>query len=320
MATVTPQDLFVNESHKSEAVQLTAQRVDSGPVKLSFDPTVGEKAVTQCKTALLLLLPSQVGFPNCDAIQAAGVAFALAETIESPRCKSSYEQVPATLLGDATVDNLRTYAQALVYLETRVRSKEATSNEIRVDPNLVNEGIALRERMLKVLAYHCDHDPVMRVELANIRSGQGYIDLASDLGRLATHYFTHRAAISVDKVHYVATDEDRASDISNKIVTALHTAADTSLTDLRNRAWEKTLRTYSKLKAAMDFIFADSPFDLATFPSLRHAVMQSMPRAKTGAGATEPSTDDTAPIAPVSPIAAPVAPPLGTGPGGNPLI
>lgn len=318
MANVTPKDLFVNDPHKAAAVQLTAQRVDAGPVPLSFDPTVGERAVNQCKTALFLLAPSQVGFPNCDSIQAAGVAVRLADTVESPRYKPSYDQLPAALLGDATAEDLRTYAQALLYLETRVRTKDATSNEIRVDPELVNEGIGLRERMLRVLSYHCDGDPVMRVELADIRSGQGYVDLASDLGRLSTHYFTHRAAISVDKVHYVAADEDRASAISNKIVSALHAATDTTITDLRNRAWEKTLRTYAKLKAGMDFIFADSPMDLATFPSLRHAVVQAMPRAKASADVTPTDAEGDAPAP--APAPAPVAQPPGTGPGGNPLM
>ncbi len=318
MASNLPNTLLVTDAAKAAAVLATAQPVDAPRVPLSFDPIIGEQALVTCKAALLGIDPTQVGFPNCDAIQAAGVAMALADHIFSERCKPFYDQIAEPLLGEATVPMLRTYAQTLFYLETRARSKIATSNEIRVDGALVSEGVEARERMIKVLAYHCESEPDMRVELASIRSGTGYVDLASDLARLATHYYTHRETIAVDKVHYKAADEDRARGISKEIVEALHAASDNTIIDLRNRCWTKVLRVYAKLKAAMDFVFIDSPIDLATFPSLRHAVMQAGPRTRGGVDVT--TDEGSTPVAPVAPVPPGPAPNPGTGPGGNPLI
>ncbi|MFO0613178.1 MAG: hypothetical protein U0414_11340 [Polyangiaceae bacterium] len=319
MASVTPSDL----SSKAAAQAATALPIDAPRVALSFDPLIGEQALLQCKAALLAMDPAQVLIPNCDIIQTAVVSMQLVDVLRSARIAPAFAMLSADVMGDATPERVETLAQTLFFLETRIRTKNATSNEIRVDVELITQGTAVRDRMLRVLAYHFESNPVMKAEVADIRLGAGYVDLASDLARVATHYSTHREILSKDTFQYDAKDEDLARGISREIMSALHATTDNSLSDLRNRCWTKLTRVYAKLKAAGELLFLESPPDLALFPTLRTAVMAITSRSR-GSDKTEPAAPDAAPPAPgLAPApAAPMtpAPAIGVGPGGSPIV
>lgn len=308
---------------KAAAQAATATAADQAvPKPLSFDPTIGEQALLTCKPALLAMTTPEVLLPNCDVVQSAAAAKVLVDVIRSPRFASKFALLPEPVMGEATADSLETHAQALFFLETRVRTKVASSNEIRVDPELLATAVEVRDRMLRVLAYHFEKNPPIKAEIADIRLGSGYADLASDLARVATHYSTHRAILEKDTFQYEFADEDLARGISNEIMAALQSVADTSLNDLRNRCWTKLLRIYTKLRAAGELLFIDSPNDLVSFPPLRQAVI-----AVTSRGRATEKVDPAAPVSPGTPVApvapaAPIvsAPVTGTGPGGSPLI
>ena len=300
----------------NSAVAATALPVDGARAELSFDPEIGEAALLSCKDALLGIDPTQVGPPNADCSYAAIVAMALVIHLESPKVAPVFAKMPSDFMGESTPAFLRTLAQTLFYVETRTRTKEATTSEVRVDVALVTRGVELRERMLRVLTYYFEDDALMKAELADIRSGQGYVDLASDLARLATHYTQHAAALAADKKHYDPQDQVLARGVSKEILSALQRGADDSIVDLRNRTFTKLARVYARLKAAGDFIFADSPTQLALLPALRQAVINQTARSRRS---SEPGTAES-PVTPVAPIAPPVVAPPGTGPGGSPLM
>ncbi|MFO0618096.1 MAG: hypothetical protein U0414_36225 [Polyangiaceae bacterium] len=306
----------------NSAVAETEMTIDVGQAELGFDPIIGERSLLLVKPILMQLDPSTIIAANIDSCYAANEAASFATNIETPRIAERFAKMHADYMGDATPAFLRTLAQALFYVETRARTKAATASNVQVSVALVNEGVELRERMLRVLGYWFQDDPTMAAELANIRIGSGYMDLASDLARLATHYTQHLAVISQDKKHYNANDHIRARGIAKEIFAALQGATDNAIVDLRNRAFTKLLQVYSRLKAAGEFIFADSPMDLALFPALRQAVVARTARNRRGAGdAAGPETADvpvTAPAAP--PVHVPVAAPPGTGPGGSPIV
>ncbi|MFO0613671.1 MAG: hypothetical protein U0414_13830 [Polyangiaceae bacterium] len=306
----------------NSAVAETEMTIDTGQAELGFDPVIGERSLLLVKAILMLIDPSRVIASNVDCCYAANEAAALATNIESPRIAEKFAKMPAEYMGDATPASLRTLAHALFYLETRARTKAATSSNVQVSLALMNEGVELRERMLRVLGYHFVGDPDMTAELADIRSGQGYMDLATDLARLATHYTQHASALAEDKRHYHANDQVRARGISKEIFAALQGGSDTAIVDLRNRAFTTLLEVYGRLKAAGDFIFADSPTDLALFPALRQAVVARTARSRRGpadpAVPETPAVPGTVPAAP--PVHAPVAAPAGTGPGGSPIL
>lgn len=317
----TPTSNVFNLVAANSAVAATALPIDGARAELSFDPEIGEAALLSCKDALLGIDPTQVSPPNLDCSYAAIASMALVIHLESAKIAAAFAKMPSEFMGDATPALLRTLAQTLFYLETRTRTKEATTSGVRVDVALITQGTEVRERMLRVLTYYFQDDALMTAELADIRSGQGYVDLASDLARLATHYTQHASALADDRKHYDPQDQVLARGISKEILSALQRGADESIVDLRNRAFTKLARVYSRLKAAGDFIFSESQLELAMFPALRHAVVSQTSRSQRSADPAPPEpVSPVSPNAPVSPVVSPVAPPFGTGPGGSPLL
>lgn len=242
-------------------------------IQLSEDPAVGEAALSRCRDLLLRIRPSTVASHNIDCMHAAAAAMALVVRIETPELASTFALMPAVFLGDATAALLRTLAQTLFYLETRERASRSVASEPRVDGPLITEGLALRERMKRVLEYHFWNDAEMQAELSPRRSSRGRVRLADDLARLAAHYTAHAARLARDPTHDGPSDAARARVISQAIHAALKASADDSTAALRNRAFTKLARVYARLKATGDYIFADKPAVLALFPSLRQAVL-----------------------------------------------
>ncbi|MFO0611890.1 MAG: hypothetical protein U0414_04830 [Polyangiaceae bacterium] len=301
----------------------TALVTDAPKPALDYDPIIGEQALLVVKPSLLLMDPAEVQVLNFDAYYTAVVAMDLVDLIESARHKSNFDKLPDEVMGEARTAYLRDLAQALLFLESRSRSSIATSTDVRVDAELFAEGVALRERMIRVLTYHFEGNPSMRAELANIRSGTGYVDLASDLMRLATHYSAHRAILAKDTTQYDIKDENRARGVSKEIMTAMRSGPDSGIADLRNRCWTKALRVYTKLRLGAEILYFDNPTEFAAFPPMRQAVL-----ALTGRGRSTPADPVPPPAVPASP-GAPIppapgdhvaAPPVGAGPGGNPLM
>lgn len=309
---------------KAAAQAATATAADqAAPKPLSFDPVIGEQALLLCRPGLLDMATPEVLLPNCDVVQSAAAAKVLVDAVRSPRFAAKF--APSCGPGSRGRRALARAPRANPrwHRPSRAQGAVATSNEIRVDPELLTTTVEVRDRMLRVLAYHFEKNPPMKAEVADIRLGSGYADLASDLARVATHYSTHRAILEKDTFQYEAADEDLARGISNEIMAALQSVADASLNDLRNRCWTKLLRIYTKIRAAGELLFIDSPNDLVSFPPLRQAVIAvtSRGRATEKVDPATPVSPGTpvAPIAPAAPIA-PVPPTGGTGPGGSPLI
>lgn len=320
-----PNNAIFNLAAADGAIDATALPIDGPRPEAAFDPEIGEESTMQFKAELLAMEPAQVQASNVDCLLAAVAAATFAAQCEGPTVGPKLASMPALFMGDATPARLRKFSEVVFYTENRTRTRSATASGVRVDGKIVAEGQALRDRMLKVLAYHFDDDAYMRAEIADIRLGSGYVDLASDLARVATHYTRHRATLEKDVKFYKHEDMVRARGISSEILAALQAESDGSIVDLRNRAFTKMARIYARLKAACDFIFADSPTELATFLPLRQAVMALSSKSRRSGADDVPADPPVAPGAPItapvaSPIAAPVAQPLGTGPGGNPLI
>lgn len=246
----------------------------------AFDPDVGERAFAECHAALVAIDSTNVQTPRCDCGQVAAAALKLAAHIETPKVKQLFDLLPSALMGDATPDLLHRLAQALFFVDTRARSFVATQAAKRVDAALVAQGVAVRDRMLRVLAYHFHDHPLMMAELASIKGGSGYMDLASDLARVGTHYSSHRATLETDRVQYDARDENLSRGISHEIFLALSASEDRSILDLRNRAYTMTARVYGRLKEAGDFIFANDAAELEHFPPLRKAAVPKIGRPK----------------------------------------
>src|SRR5690606_8178363 len=120
------------------------------------------------------------------------------------------------------------------------------------------------------LDYYLDEDRAGQDELAAIRQGKGYMNLANGLIRLARLYELHADALARDGHRYRAADRDDASRVAHAIMRQLgegriDDAARWS--DYVRRAWTLLARIYEQVSAAGRFLFRDENAD-ALFPSL----------------------------------------------------
>lgn len=271
--------------------------MDFEPPPFAYDPKIGEEAFSVQADAIRALDPSKVVLPNMDASLASLVALGFAENGRRGERKAEFESV-AHKLGEHTLDELEQRAWALFYLDLRARSYEAVRSESKVDRALAKQGYEARTRVVDLLTYHFRKNPFMMMELADIRRGNGLLDLAVDLARLAGHISVHKAALDHDRINYRADDETMLRGLSNQIREELTTRRDNETPDLRNRAWTRMVETYGVLKLAADFLFRDRPKDLAYFPPLRRAVFAYRSRKRAPKPpAPPPSADsDAAPV------------------------
>jgi len=211
---------------------------------------------------------------------------------------------------------------------TKAQSADALALNVKVDATLVDTSMKLRARMLGLLEYTFQKDARMMTEVADIRRGTGFLDLASDLTRLAHHYHVHHARLSKDTVLFEADDEQLALRSANGILSTFKASdPNSAITDLRNRAFTRLDDLYAALRSAMEFVFRNNPRELASFPVLRTAVLALTARSSRGTDGEDVVPAPVAPIPPVAP-ADPAAPTPGPfsrdpspgGPGGKPFV
>jgi len=104
--------------------------------------------------------------------------------------------------------------------------------------------------MLKVVQYHLDDDPVLAAEIADIISGTGYSDLASDLQRLAVLYRDHEEVLRSD-AHFYCGDDQAAAVAAAEILRALARGEDEAVShwiDQVNRSFAVLDRAYQRVR------------------------------------------------------------------------
>ena len=86
-----------------------------------------------------------------------------------------------------------------------------------VPMSLVNDALPLRTRMTECLAYNLEGINEVENQLAAIRRGTGYADLADDLAGLQTLYVEHVVELRGDGRKYRASDEADAGRLASEI-------------------------------------------------------------------------------------------------------
>lgn len=307
MANSTPGGLDSSISDRQGAVRWGSERLIA-----KFDPVTGERAFGAIRSQLEALQVVQQ--PNCDV--AATVICTAALVAAARKRQATFDAMPGQFITASIVNALEQAAMALFYTDFRASSAAVSASRAKVPVAVVDAATAKRALMISVLEYHFADDPRMLAELTDIRLNTGYADLAKDLSRLAAHYGVHKDRLSVDRVRYNADDEAAARGFANEILSSLHVIPFSEASDMRNRAWTHVNFLYGEIKAAADFMFRNSPKDLAEFPSLRTAALAIASRA--------PSKEEPAPPVAVAPPSSPTgsqpaAPTVPGMPGGNPL-
>jgi hypothetical protein len=247
------------------------------------------------------LLPVRV-----DVQAAAALAHSVAVRDSAPERRAVFERLAQAGLFDlAHLDSLAELALATWHARQQQQVSSSVASGSMLPVNIVDEASALRARMLNVLEYYFSAHATIGPKLRLLRAGSGYQDLANDLQLSADMYEEApiKAVISRDPMHYQAEDPTRARELASTIFNALGLEGEGEtqrLAQSSQRAWTLLSRTYDKLRAAGQYIFADQEDVEATYPTLIAFVRAPATRrpgsapsgsASSGAAEQQPGSD-----------------------------
>lgn len=210
------------------------------------------------------------------------------------------DQFDPTLIGA-----LRTFGVAGRVVVAALASSDDQDTRAKLPVALVQKASAHKARVQRYLEYHLDDQPIAKRELDGIRVGTGYLDLESDLRRLAVLITAHAALIASDRSH-VASDAAECVKLADAIAAELASTT-TSPTAWVDRLWSAIRRVYADdVRPTAEWLFRRTPSELAFYPSI--FVGFGRPRG-TPAAETEASTPAAAtPPAPPAPPTPPAPP------------
>lgn len=168
----------------------------------------------------------------------------------TPALRARLASLPTEEFDVAQVDRVQLYARALLHLAARRDSALAIETESLVPADVFAAGTTLKREMLRVLEYHLEDDEARR-DLADIISGQGYVDLAQDLRRLSDLYRRFASQLQVDKRRYRAADADRASSLADRIAPNKSGGEAATWLRLCQAAWTHVEAAYRDLRATV---------------------------------------------------------------------
>lgn len=191
------------------------------PVNAGPDPAAAENAFTTLLPRLRSLSADTLITLNTDLQDAAIRALAVARFLAEPEPITRFGLLSPKLFDPKHITDLAPMALAAYHASNELRSARATSSEAKIPVDLADEAISVKTRMLKLAEYAFQGDAVISLEVADIRFGTGYKDLANDLVRLAKIYIAHQGILSKDAFTYRATDVDDARKLAQRILTEL---------------------------------------------------------------------------------------------------
>jgi hypothetical protein len=262
----------------------------------AFDLSVGERAFGRLLPALRAMSDDEIVAVNMDAQEAAVVALALVDIAREPARHKLLQQLMPSFLAADTVEQLELAAWTTWYAHAQLQSEQALAKAAKVDAATYEESGRLLAKMLRLIEYHVGDRAEVAKELADIRSGTGYQDRASDLVRAASLFERFESELEGDTRHYdraLAREARRyAQQIVENIRASLGTQAAEWL-DLRSRAYSRMLALYGELQAAGDFVFRRDPVQRELFTTIRRLIVPSRRPAKQTPPADNPPAQDS---------------------------
>lgn len=220
--------------------------------------------------------------PSVDPQAALGAMRIVADEIAKPATRRRFEaQATAGEIDIRLVDRYPALAEVAAGAVTGYQAEWEREGDALVPMVTVSQGIALKERMFKVLEYYLGDVASVREQLEAIRSGTGYRDLASDLGSLAQLEAEHRATIQGDAKHYRATDSADALTCAAEIQRARSGGAPTQKAA---KAWARAFHDIRAVHEAIlevgRFLERKSGDPNGRYPSLFVAAKKTPPKKK----------------------------------------
>ncbi len=259
--------------------------------KADLSAKAAEEAFKAFKPRLLGLDTNELGTVSVDLEKGSVAIAAVGRWVKGKEPRARFAALPKQHFDQAHVDDLESLALATWHTAVSLRSATAGRSEAKLPVSLVQEATQIKQRMLELCDYHFGSGPVDGPEIADIKLGTGYTDLAGDLVRLGKLYAKHRDHVKLDPKNYRKTDEADAGRVAHAIFRELGEARNQdqkTWTDLALRAYTLLARVYGEVSAAGSWLWRHE--DAAVrFPSL-YVVGRPTPTktaAKSPAGSSE---------------------------------
>lgn len=221
-------------------------------VSQAFEPEAARAAFERLLPRLEAIPAERLQVPRTSVDGAAIVAYGVARELHQPKVRALFERLPAELFNIADLDDLGPAALAAWSAATELLSANARGSEAKLPVALVDEATKLKARMLRVADYHFEPDSPQGREVADIRAGTGYRDLAQDLVRLARLYRDNEETLRRDTVRYQAEDADQAEVLAGTIFRELSAARNSE-----QRRWsERVMQAWALLSELYDEVTA----------------------------------------------------------------
>ncbi len=248
---------------------------------LDPQPSVAEQAFLVLERELEAFGGNTVERVLIDVQVASAVAHSVALRDQEPERRPLFERLAAAdLYTMALPERIVQLALATWFARQRQLGRLALTSAASVPAETLRSAQLARRRMLKVLDHWFDDDPEIVAEVAAIRTGAGYQDLANDLEALADMYQrrTIKSVIRKDAKHYHADDVETARSLARAIFDGLGLGRESDAKRwgvLCQRAWTLLLADYEEHRAAGAFLFRKLEDVAVTYPSLFTAARRS---------------------------------------------
>jgi hypothetical protein len=202
-----------------------------------------------------------------DPGKAATFGLEVGARVADPSWRSKFAKLPLDVFDAKALDLLVPAARAVIYTRARLATSAARASDALVPAPLVEEATALKAFLLKLLDYHVG--AIEADELAAIRVGTGFEDMALDFDRLSELTSMHQSVLARDP-YYRSTLASEALQIADRIRKALGiTASEKNRSPQEDaaRAWTLFVQTYEEVAAAGRFLWRKSGGE-EKFPSL----------------------------------------------------
>jgi hypothetical protein len=223
-------------------------------------------------------------------------AASVGRTVQTPEVKAVFQTLPADRFDMRHVELLLPAALATWHTLLMLSAAAVLSTGAKVPEEILARAGVLKEVMFKVVDYVLGQVDGIKEQLADIRSGNGHIDRADDLMRLADLYDAHATALAADQIHYKAEDAVTARKLAHGIYKVLGDGRSSDArywSEYQARAWTFLLETYDEVAAAGRWLYRHENGE-ARFPSL-YAVGRQSRRSRRGEGNADgeiPENDD----------------------------
>jgi hypothetical protein len=250
----------------------------------TYEAGAGRAAYQELKPLFDAYGQHELATRSCNAERSALHVLGVAKTIESNGLTSQFAAIG--VFDMQHLHRLRPLAWATWYCATCLSSATAVDSRQRVCKETLGRARARRRRMLRLLKHHLGHDGVMARQLADIRRGTGYLDLAADLARLVGLYEKHEPLLSRDPTHYDPSDLSGAREDVRAVIAELaatHPDRVAHWRDQLDRAFTALLEAYNQVRHAAFYVQSSDREFRVRFGSL-HTASRRPRRAKVRQG------------------------------------